>query len=136
MSTQSAPTGDPASPGEPSPGPTPPEGPGERFIPRRVLLGTGAALLAGSGVSATWAYDRFLREKVQVSDVSAAESTAGAATTAVLATDGSYSSTGYTSSTTTLTLISTATGTGSEALAWYAAVVEITDATVLRAAFA
>ncbi|WP_299305136.1 phosphodiester glycosidase family protein [uncultured Brachybacterium sp.] len=136
MSTQSAPTGDPASPGEPSPGPTPPEGPGERFIRRRVLLGTGAALLAGSGVSATWAYDRFLREKVQVSDVSAAESTAGAATTAVLATDGSYSSTGYTSSTTTLTLISTATGTGSEALAWYAAVVEITDATVLRAAFA
>src|SRR5699024_9214510 len=99
MSTQSAPTENPASPGDPSPGPTPPEGPSGRVIRRRVLLGTGTALLAGSGVSATWAYDRFLREKVQVSDVSAAESTAGAATTAALATDGSSSSTGYTSST-------------------------------------
>lgn len=136
MSTQSAPTRVPAPPGERAPDQTPPQPPRGRGIRRRVLLGTGAALLTGTGVSAGWAYDRFLREKVQVSDVSLAEAGAGATTMAAVATDGSYSSTGYTSSSTSLTLTSSATGTGSEALAWYAAIIEITDATVLRAAFA
>lgn len=136
MSTQHTPTSDPAPPGDRTPDTAPPSGARGRVIRRRALIGTGAALLGTGGISATWAYDRFLREKVQVSDVSAAESTAGPTAEAALATDGSFTSTGYTSSTTTLTLSSTATGSGSEALAWYAATVEITDATVLRAAFA
>lgn len=136
MSTQNLPTREPSPPDDRTLDTTAPGGAHGRAIRRRALLGTGAALLGVGGTSATWAYDRFLREKVQVSDVSAAESTAGVSTTPALATDGSYSSTGYVSSTTALTLSSTTTGTGAEALAWYAATVELTDATVLRAAFA
>ncbi len=141
MSTPHAPTRDP---GPNPPGQNPPEQPpsgrrshrGRSVIRRRVLLGSGVALLAGTGGSAAWAYDRFLREKVEVSDVSAAESEAGTAQTAALATDGEYSSTGFTSSTTTITLTETQTGSGSEALAWYAAEIEVDDATVVRSAFA
>jgi exopolysaccharide biosynthesis protein len=161
MSTPHAPTRDPGQnppgqnppdqpasvqnpPEQPSSGQNPPDQPpsgrrshrGRSVIRRRVLLGSGVALLAGTGGSAAWAYDRFLREKVEVSDVSAAESEAGTAQTAALATDGEYSSSGYTSSTTTITLTETQTGSGSEALAWYAAEIEVDDATVVRSAFA
>ncbi|MEE1650085.1 phosphodiester glycosidase family protein [Brachybacterium sp. J144] len=108
-----------------------------RALARRTLLGGGLALLAGTGGSAAWAYDRFLREKVEVASVSAAEEAAGTSATAVaLATDGTYTATGYTSSTTTITLTSTATGTGSEALAWYAAEIEVSGASIIRSAFA
>ncbi|HEX7350018.1 phosphodiester glycosidase family protein [Brachybacterium sp.] len=136
MSTHRTPTPDPSVPEDRPPKSTPPAAARGRVIRRRALIGTGAALLGTGGVSAAWAYDRFLREKVEVSDVTAAESTAGTTTVGALATDGGFTSTGYASSTTTITLTSTATGSGSEALAWHAATIEITDATVLRAAFA
>jgi exopolysaccharide biosynthesis protein len=108
-----------------------------RLVTRRALLGGGAALTVGVGGSATWAYDRFLREKVEVSDVSAAEKAAGtSATEAAASTDGSYSADGYTSSTTTISLTSTSTGSGSDTVTYYAAEIEISDAHVLRSAFA
>lgn len=103
-------------------------------ITRRALLGGGAAVVVGVGGSTAWAYDRFLREKVEVADVTEGEAQAGV--TAVSSTDGTYTATGYTSSTTTLTLSSTSTGTGSETITWYAADIQLTDATVLRSAFA
>ncbi|GAA1324013.1 hypothetical protein GCM10009592_06970 [Brachybacterium rhamnosum] len=130
---------DPASPPTPPPtgGSTTTTRTRRRTVTRRALIGGGVAVLAGTGGSAAWAYDRFLREKVEVSSVSAAEEAAGtSATTAALATDGAYTETGYTSSTTTITLTSTATGTGSEALAWYAAEIEVDDASIIRSAFA
>ena len=120
----------------PGPAPTTPRT-RRRTVTRRALLGGGVAVLAGTGGSAAWAYDRFPREKAQASSVSAAEEAAGtSATTAALATDGAYTETGYTSSTTTITLTSTATGSGSEALAWYAAEIEVSDASIIRSAFA
>lgn len=125
----------------PRPTTAPPHGPAPsrhgRRLSRRALLGGGVAVLAGTGGSAAWAYDRFLREKVQVSSISAAEQAAGTSeSVAAVATDGSVTSTGYTSSTTTITMTSTSTGTGSDTITWYAAEVEVTDATVLRSAFA
>ncbi|MGP9693545.1 phosphodiester glycosidase family protein [Brachybacterium sp. AOP25-B2-12] len=108
--------------------------PTPRHLTRRVLLGSGAGALALVGGTGVWAYDRYVRDKVEVSDVAAAEDSAGV--TAVESTGGAYTGTGYSSSTTTLTLTSTATGSGSEALAWYAADVQVTDATVIRSAFA
>ena len=120
----------------PGPAPTTPRT-RRRTVTRRALLGGGVAVLAGTGGSAAWAYDRFLREKVQVSSVSAAEEAAGtSATTAVFFNDTATTETGYTSSTTTITLTSTATGSGSEALAWYAAEIEVSDASIIRSAFA
>ncbi|UYG17456.1 phosphodiester glycosidase family protein [Brachybacterium huguangmaarense] len=108
--------------------------PRSRRVTRRVLLGGGVGLLAATGGTGAWAYDRYVRDKVEVADVGVAETAAGVST--VSSTDGAYSATGYTSSTTTITLTSTATGSGSEALAWYAADIQVTDATVIRSAFA
>jgi exopolysaccharide biosynthesis protein len=104
---------------------------------RRVLLGGGVATLAGVGGSAAWAYDRYLREKVEVDSVSAAEEAAGTSVEATaVASDGEYSTTGFTSSTTGITLTTTSTGAGDDTLTYYAADITVTDATVVRSAFA
>ena len=110
------------------------KGPAKHRFTRRALLGGGVGVLALTGGTGAWAYDRFVRDKVEVADVSAAETAAGVST--VTSTDAAYTAAGYTSSTTTITLTSTATGTGSEALAWYAADIQVSDATLIRSAFA
>ncbi|WP_062949063.1 phosphodiester glycosidase family protein [Brachybacterium sp. sponge] len=101
---------------------------------RRSLLGGGAALAVGTAASAGWAYDRFLREKAQATDVTALEDedavvevdSASAVTTA----------TTYESGTASISLSSRTSGSGDEALAWFVASVAVTDARVVRAAFA
>lgn len=127
----------PADPA-PSGAPAPAAPSARRSMTRRVVLGGGLAVLAGTGGSAAWAYDRFLREKVEVSDVAAAEEAAGTSATATAspATDGAFTQTGYTSSTTTITLTTTQTGTGSDTVTWYAAEVQVADAALIRSAFA
>lgn len=108
-----------------------------RVIARRSLIGGGIAALAGAGGSAAWAYDRFLREKVAVDSVSAAEEEAGTATAAAAtSSDGSFTEDGYTSSTTTLTVTTTSTGSGSDTVTYYAAEIEVSDASIVRTALA
>lgn len=108
-----------------------------RVIARRSMIGGGVAVLAGAGGSAAWAYDRFLREKVAVDSVSAAEEQAGTATTAAAtSSDGSFTEDGYTSSTTTLTVTTTSTGSGSDIVTYYAAEIEVSDASIVRTALA
>lgn len=123
-----------------SPSPDRPESdasPRPSRLRRRALLGGGVAALAGTGGSAAWAYDRFLREKVQVADVAAVESAAGTSSTAVaLPADASFTADGYTSSTTTISVRSDSSGSGSDTLTWYVADVEVSEATLVRAAFA
>ncbi|GAB2537968.1 phosphodiester glycosidase family protein [Brachybacterium huguangmaarense] len=104
-----------------------------RIPTRRSLLAGGAGLLAATGGTGAWAYDRFVRDKVDVADVGAVEAAAGV--TDVASTAGAYTADGYTSSTTTITLTTSTSGSGSDALAWYAADVVVTDATVIRSAF-
>lgn len=103
-------------------------------LTRRSVLGGGAALAVGTAASAGWAYDRFLREKVQATDVTALEGedaavevdSASAVTTA----------TTYESTTASISLESRTSGSGDEALAWFVASVAVTDAKVVRSAFA
>jgi len=140
MSTPRSPRPSETAPPRNDPAPSPPR-PRPRRRPtrlgRRALLGGGAAVLAGTGGSAAWAYDRFLREKVEVADVAAAESAAGTSTTAAeLPADGTFTADGYTSSTTTVTVRSDSMGSGSDTLTWYAADVQVADATLVRSAFA
>ncbi|MEJ6542721.1 phosphodiester glycosidase family protein [Brachybacterium paraconglomeratum] len=105
-----------------------------RSLTRRSVLGGGAALAVGTAASAGWAYDRFLREKVQATDVTALEGedaavevdSASAVTTA----------TTYESTTASISLESRTSGSGDEALAWFVASVAVTDAKVVRSAFA
>jgi exopolysaccharide biosynthesis protein len=105
-----------------------------RTLTRRAALGGGAALALGTAASAGWAYDRFLREKVDVVDVSSLESGTSAVevdTASAVTTD-----TGYESSTASIQIRALTSGSGDEALAWYVATVSVTDARVVRAAFA
>lgn len=105
-----------------------------RSLTRRSLLGGGVALAVGTAASAGWAYDRFLREKVQATDVTALEGedaavevdSASAVTTA----------TTYESTTASISLESRTSGSGDAALAWFVASVAVTDAKVVRSAFA
>lgn len=105
-----------------------------RSLTRRSVLGGGAAIAVGTAASAGWAYDRFLREKVQATDVTALEGedaavevdSASAVTTA----------TTYESTTASISLESRTSGSGDEALAWFVASVAVTDAKVVRSAFA
>lgn len=105
-----------------------------RSLTRRSVLGGGAALAVGTAASAGWAYDRFLREKAQATEVTALEGedaavevdSASAVTTA----------TSYESTTASISLESRTSGSGDEALAWFVASVAVTDAKVVRSAFA
>ena len=105
-------------------------------LTRRSLLAGGIGAVALTGGSAAWAYDRFLREEVGVEDVSAQEAASGVTAGTLVPADGVYSSTGYTSSTTTLEITRSATGSGATALAWYAADITVSDARLIRSAFA
>ncbi|MGY5765733.1 phosphodiester glycosidase family protein [Brachybacterium sp. DNPG3] len=133
---------DPQPSGPPGPPPTaPPSAPdperSRRLLPRRALLGGGLVVLVGAGGSAGWAYDRFLREKVEVADVTAAEEAAGTAQTAqVSSTDGAFTEDGYTSSTTTITVTTDSSGSGDDTLTWYVADVQVSDAALIRSALA
>lgn len=102
-------------------------------LSRRAVLGGGLGLLLTSGGTAGWAYDRFVREKVEVADVAAAEAQAvpGAASTS-----GTWSGSGYASSTTTITITRHTEGAGSSALAWFAADITLTEATLVRTGLA
>ncbi len=111
---------------------------------RSAVLASSLALTLAAGGTTVWALDRFVIEKVEISDVSAYEeaqaatspatgSTAGAAATAVpeVVTD-----TSYTSEDGSIEISTVVTGTGDETVTYYVADVELTDATTLRSAFA
>ena len=99
----------PKAPGAPGP-----EAPPRAAHTRRRLLMGGAAVLglAATGTSA-WALDRFVIDHTEISDVAAYEA--------------AHSS---------VTIARASTGSGSDALTYYAADVVASDATVVRSAFA
>lgn len=105
-----------------------------RTLTRRALIGGGVGALALTGGTGAWAYDRFVRDKVEVADVAAAESAAGV--TEVSSADGTYTTSGYTSSTSTVKISQTSTGSGSDTVTYYAADIQVSDATLIRSAFA
>jgi exopolysaccharide biosynthesis protein len=98
------------------------------------LAGT---LILGGG--AAWALDQFVIEHVEISDVSAyeaANSTSTVSDTATSSSGTTVTANTYTSDTSSINISTVTTGSGSDTVTYYVADVTITDATVLRSAFA
>lgn len=120
--------------------------PRRRFLRRTFLGGAVAATLSAGGATA-WALDRFVVDHVEVADVSALESsyTAAATTSATSTATSSTTSAGstpvvtatsYTSGSVDLTISTVVTGSGSATVTYFVADLTLTDATLLRSAFA
>jgi exopolysaccharide biosynthesis protein len=128
--------------------------PPKRRRVKRIVLAAVAVVVLAAGGGAYWALDRFVIDHVQISDVRAYEaSVSSSATTAAASsgtttiTDGSTSSaadsaaavvsdTSYTSDDASVTISTVVTGSGDSTVTYYVADVTLTDATVLRSAFA
>ena len=104
---------------------------------RRILLASGLALLLATGGGAAWALDRFVIQHVSISDVSAYEAenstTDGAVSTT---TNATVTDTGYDSDEADISISTVTTGDGDDTVTYYVADVTLSDATVLRSAFA
>ena len=103
---------------------------------RRFLLGGGAgfALLAGGG--ATWALDRFVVDHVEIDDVAAYEAAQSVDAVDTSGAQGTVTGTSYSSEFCTIDISTVVTGSGDSTVTYYVADVVLTDATVLRSAFA
>jgi exopolysaccharide biosynthesis protein len=114
---------------------TPPAAP-RRHSRRAFLGGAAGVLLAAGGGTAAWALDRFVVDDVQIADVTsyaaAQDVDAGVATT----TGGTMDGDTYTSDQATITVSTVVTGSGDSTVTYFVADVVLTDATVLRSAFA
>jgi exopolysaccharide biosynthesis protein len=100
-----------------------------------VLLG-GLTTLALTGGTGAWALDRYVVDHVEVADATAYEASQGSAgteldTSQAVTTDDSWSADG-----TTITVREVTTGSGSATVTYFVADLVLSDATVLRSAFA
>lgn len=109
---------------------------GSRTLTRRGFLGGAAAftLLAGGG--ATWALDRFVIDHVDVDDVASYEAAQDVDAVDTSDADGTATATSYSSQYCTIDISTVVTGSGDATVTYYVADVVLTDATVLRSAFA
>jgi exopolysaccharide biosynthesis protein len=108
----------------------------KRLSRRTFLLGGGAgfALLAGGG--ATWALDRFVVDHVAIDDVASYEAAQSVGAVDTSGASGTFTDTTYTSQYCSITISTVVTGSGDSTVTYYVADVTLTDATVLRSAFA
>ncbi|MEO5665529.1 MAG: phosphodiester glycosidase family protein [Nocardioides sp.] len=102
---------------------------------RGFLVGGLTALTLTTGTGA-WALDRYVVDHVEVADASAYEAQQGSTgaeldTSQAVLTDDSWSADG-----TTITVRKVSTGSGSQVVTYYVADLVLSDATVLRSAFA
>ena len=103
---------------------------------RRGFLVGGLTTLALTTGGGAWALDRYVVDHVEVADASAYEASQGSDgaeldTSQAVLTDDSWSAGG-----TTITVREVATGSGSATVTYYVADLVLSDATVLRSAFA
>ncbi|MBX3099614.1 MAG: phosphodiester glycosidase family protein [Salinibacterium sp.] len=106
---------------------------------RWILLGSTLAVLLPLGAGTAWALDRYVIPHVEITDAAAYEAEHSTITPA---TDGGTNlepvttATSYSSDDASITLSTVTSGTGNDTVTYYVADVTITDATVLRSAFA
>jgi exopolysaccharide biosynthesis protein len=103
---------------------------------KRLIGATVLAMTLVGGGGAWWAANRFLIPHVEISDVTAYQAAQGAAATTSDDTSGTVTGSTYTSDDASVTITKHTTGSGNDTLTYYVANVTLTDATVLRSAFA
>jgi exopolysaccharide biosynthesis protein len=118
--------------------------PGRRRL-RNTVIASGLVVALSGGAGAVWAADRFLVEHVEIADVSeyeaqnsSTDATADAAAegTDAAAADAVVTASSYTDAGTAITISTVTEGTGSDTVTYYVADVTLSDATMLRSAFA
>ncbi len=130
----------------------PPPAPRRRKVVRIVLAAVLAVLLVAGGV-ACWALDRYVIDHVEIADVAAYEASVLASSSAAATEEGenavaptttattdtaeaAVTGDSYVTDTTAITITEVTTGSGSDTVTYYVADVVLTDATLLRSAFA
>jgi exopolysaccharide biosynthesis protein len=115
----------------PSPGPEPRR---RRPLTRRAVLGGALGLVVTAGAGGGWALDRYVLDDVQVANASALK----AANASVVQADatGTATADSYTSDTAKISLTKVQTGSGNDTVTYFVADVVVTDATIVRSAFA
>lgn len=105
---------------------------------KRIIIASSIALglLLPAGAGAAWALDRFVIEHVEISDVAAYEAENSTVTATQSPATAGTTATTYTSDDASISISTVVTGTASDTVTYYVADVRLTDATVLRSAFA
>ncbi len=104
---------------------------------RFIIIGSALAVALTLGSGTAWALDRFVIEHVEVTDADAyeaANSTVAASTYDT--SDAVVTDTTYESDSATVTVSTVTTGSGDDTVTYYVADVVLSDATVLKSAFA
>lgn len=91
-------------------------------------------MVAGGG--SAWALNRFVIDHVEISDVSAYEEEHGSSSVEYDTSTATVTDTMYTSDAAAITISTVTTGSGSGKVTYYVADIVLSDATVLRSAFA
>lgn len=110
---------------------------------RRAVLASVLAVTLSLGGTAAWALNRYVIEHVEISDVDAYEAAQGTTSTdddstssTTSTSDATVTDTTYESDDASISISTVVTGSGDDTVTYYVADVTLTDATVLRSAFA
>ncbi len=115
--------------------PTPPTGPSPRTprVSRRALIGGGLAGLVAVGGGSAWGLDRYVLDHVEVTGASSQQSSVAVADAS---TSGTATASSYASDTARIAITKHTSGSGSDTVTWFVADITVTDATIVRSAFA
>ncbi|WP_454049288.1 phosphodiester glycosidase family protein [Cellulomonas sp. Marseille-Q8402] len=104
---------------------------------RRAALASGLVVVLTLGGGTAWALDRFVVDHVEIADVDAYEDAQGSTSTASGdVADATVTDTTYASDDASISISTVVTGSGDDQVTYYVADVTLSDATVLRSAFA
>jgi exopolysaccharide biosynthesis protein len=107
-----------------------------RRISRRSFLAGSLATLATAATASTWALDEYVIDHVEVDDVTALQAKTGSAGITLDTSNATSTSDFWSADGTTVKVSKIQWGSGNDAITYFVADLTLTDATVLRSAFA